>query len=131
MRRDGVRVAGVPEEPPLGVPDEVAVVAKPPGLAHVHAGRPRRHVLRAILAAGHHVDALDARRGARVRADEPEGDRDREHDEDEGSTESAHDLSPRGSADGSHARLIPWGWPRGQGESRWTRTGAGGERSGG
>jgi len=55
---DRVGITGVPEQPPLGVPDEVAVVAEHPGLAHVHAGRPRRHVLRAILAAGQHVHAL-------------------------------------------------------------------------
>ena len=64
-RGNGVGNAGVPEQQPLGVTDEIAVVRELDRLAFVDPGRPPRLVLADILSAVEHVEALEAARGSR------------------------------------------------------------------
>src|SRR5207253_9786217 len=61
---NGVGYAGVPEQQPLGVTDEIAVVRELDRLAFVDPGRPARLVLADVLPAVEHVETLEPTRGA-------------------------------------------------------------------
>jgi phytoene dehydrogenase-like protein len=61
-RRDRVGDAGVPQEPPLRVMHQVAVIDEGHRLANVHPRRPARDVARDALAAVEDVELFDARR---------------------------------------------------------------------
>src|SRR5262249_50101842 len=87
VRRCGDRIgkAGIPEEPALGVMDEIAIVRKLYRHADIDAGRPARLIGCRCLAAIKDVELVNTRRGSGKRAE-------RDRASSQGNARKLHDL---------------------------------------